>query len=78
MILYNLISSASERLYSHLRITDPNLTFIENKSLDEEKLIGEIDNKISLPVNTIHIESRLLEIRTTGTKSASMAGDSNN
>ncbi len=73
-----IISSTSERRYSHLRITDPNLTFIEKKSLDEKKLIGEIDKKISFPENTMHIESRLLETHTPGTKSTCMVGDSYN
>lgn len=47
-----IISSAPERLYNHLRITDPNLAFIEKRFLDREKLIGEIDKKIPFPENT--------------------------
>ncbi|MBT6048906.1 MAG: hypothetical protein HOG49_19080, partial [Candidatus Scalindua sp.] len=64
--------------YRHLRITDPNLAFIEKGSLDRETLIGEINKKISLPENTRRVVSRLQETHTTGTKSASVVGDSNN
>jgi CheY-like chemotaxis protein len=73
-----IISSAPERLYNHLRITDPNLAFIEKRSLDREKLIGEIDKKISFPENTRRIVSRLPETPAPDTKSASVVGDSNN
>lgn len=73
-----IISSAPERLYNHLRITDPNLAFIEKRFLNREKLIGEINKKISVPENTRRIVSRLPETPTPGTKNASVIGDSNN
>jgi CheY-like chemotaxis protein len=73
-----IISSAPERLYNHLRITDPNLAFIEKSSLDRNKLIGEIDKKISYPEKTRRDVSRLPEAPVPGTKSASVVGDSNN
>ncbi|MGR3294284.1 MAG: response regulator [Candidatus Scalindua sp.] len=73
-----IISSAPERLYNHLRITDPNLAFIEKRSLDGEKLIGEIDKKISFSENARRTVSRLSEAPVPGTKSASVVGDSNN
>jgi hypothetical protein len=74
-----IISSAPERLYNHLRITDPNLAFIEKRFLDREKLIGEIDKKISFPENTMRIVSRLPETPDPGTKSVCVTGaDSNN
>lgn len=63
-----IISSAPERLYRHLRITDPNLAFIEKRFLDREKLIGEIDKKISFPRNTRRIVSRLPETSATGSQ----------
>ncbi len=44
-----IISSVPERRYRHLRMTDPNLSFIDKKSLDGKKLIGEIDKKTSSP-----------------------------
>ncbi len=73
-----IISSAPERLYRHLRITDPNLAFIEKESLDKEALIEEINKKISLPENTRRIVSRLPETPSPCTKSESVIGDSNN
>lgn len=73
-----IISSAPERLYRHLRITDPNLAFIEKGSLDGETLIEEINKKISLPENTRRIVSRLPETLAPGTQSVSVVGDSNN
>jgi len=73
-----IISSAPERLYNHLRITDPNLAFIEKRFLDREILIGEIDKKISFPENTKCIVSRLPETPAPGTKNACVIGDSNN
>ncbi|MHC4321653.1 MAG: response regulator [Planctomycetota bacterium] len=73
-----IISSAPERLYRHLRITDPNLAFIEKRFLDRERLIGEINKKISFPKNTRRIVSRLPETPTPGTKSTCVVGDSNN
>lgn len=73
-----IISSAPERLYNHLRITDPNLAFIEKRFLDREKLIGEIDKKISFPENTRRVVSRLPATSAPGTKSVSVVGDSNN
>ncbi|MBT6228457.1 MAG: hypothetical protein HOI47_17580, partial [Candidatus Scalindua sp.] len=73
-----IISSAPERLYRHLRITDPNLAFIEKRSLDEEKLIGEIDKKISFQENTRRIVSRLPEAQAPDTKSTSVAREFNN
>jgi CheY-like chemotaxis protein len=73
-----IISSAPERRYNHLRIADPNLAFIEKRVLDKERLIGEVDKKISIPENTVHIVSRLPETSAPGTKSASVVGDSNN
>ena len=73
-----IISSAPERLYRHLRITDPNLAFIEKGSLDRETLIGEINKKISLPEDTRRVVSRLPETPTPGTKSTCVVGDSNN
>ena len=73
-----IISSAPERLYNHLRIADPNLAFIEKRSLDEETLIGEIDKKISFQENTRRIVSRLPEAPAPDTKSASVVDNSNN
>jgi CheY-like chemotaxis protein len=73
-----IISSAPERLYNHLRITDPNLAFIEKKFLDEDRLIREISKKISFPENNVNIVSRLPETSAPGTKSASVVSDSNN
>ena len=73
-----IISSAPERLYNHLRITDPNLAFIEKGSLDGEKLIEEIDKKISFSKNNSSAVSRLPEASAPCTKSASTVGDSNN
>jgi len=73
-----IISSAPERLYRHLRITDPNLAFIEKGSLDRETLIEEINKKTSLPENTRRVVSRLPETPTPGTKSASVVDGSNN
>ncbi len=73
-----IISSAPERLYNHLRITDPNLAFIEKSSLDGEKLIGEIDKKITFPEDTMRIVSGSPETPAPDTKSASVVGDSNN
>ena len=73
-----IISSAPERLYNHLRITDPNLAFIEKRSLDGEKLIGEIDKKISFQENAKLIVSRLPEAPAPDTKSASVVDNSNN
>jgi len=73
-----IISSAPERLYRHLRITDPNLAFIDKGLLDKETLIEEINKKISLPENTRRVVSRLTETPTPGTKSAPVVSDSNN
>jgi CheY-like chemotaxis protein len=73
-----IISSAPERLYNHLRITDPNLAFIEKRSLDGEKLIGEIDKKISFQENARLIVSRLPGAPAPDTKSASVVDNSNN
>ena len=73
-----VISSAPERRYNHLRITDPNLAFIEKRSLDGKKLIGEIVKKISFPEDTRHIAPRLPETPAPDTKSVSVFGDSNN
>ncbi len=73
-----IISSASERRYRHLRVTDPNLSFIEKGSLDRETLVEEIDKKISFPENTRRVVSRLPETPVPGTKSVSVVGDSNN
>jgi CheY-like chemotaxis protein len=73
-----IISSAPERLYNHLRITDPNLTFIEKSLLDEEKLIGEIDKKISFSENTRRTVSRLPEAPAQDTESVSVVRESNN
>jgi CheY-like chemotaxis protein len=73
-----IISSAPERLYNHLRIADPNLAFIEKRSLDEETLIGEIDKKISFQENTKRIVSRLPEAPAPDTNNASVVDNSNN
>jgi len=73
-----IISSAPERLYNHLRITDPNLAFIEKRALDREKLIGEIDKKISFQENTRRIVYRLPEAPAPDTKSTSVVENSNN
>ncbi|MBC8555346.1 MAG: response regulator [Candidatus Brocadiales bacterium] len=73
-----IISSVPERLYRHLRITDPNLAFIEKGLLNRETLIGEMDKKISFPENTRRVVSRLSETPTPGTKSASVVDSSNN
>ena len=73
-----IISSAPERLYNHLRITDPNLAFIEKRSLDEETLIREIDKKLSFQESTRRIVSRLPEAPASDTNSASVVDNSNN
>ncbi len=73
-----VISSAPERRYRHLRMTDPNLTFIEKRFLDRVRLIGAVDKKISFPENTRRVESRLPETHTPGTECASVVGDFNN
>jgi CheY-like chemotaxis protein len=43
-----IISSSPERLYSHLRETDPNLIFIEKRHLTRNRLIDEVNRKISV------------------------------
>jgi CheY-like chemotaxis protein len=73
-----IISSVPERRYRHLRVTDPNLAFLEKRSLNGERLIGEIDKKTSFPENTRRVVSRLSETPTPDTKSTSVVGDSNN
>ncbi len=71
-----IISSAPEKRYRHLRITDPNLAFIEKRFLDRVKLIGAVDKKISFPNDTRRIVSSSPETPTPSTKSA--FSDSNN
>ncbi len=56
-----VISSEPERRYRHLRMTDPNLTFIEKRFLDRVKLIGAVDKKTSFPENMRRATSRLPE-----------------
>ncbi len=73
-----IISSAPERLYRHLRVTDPNLSFIEKRLLDGERLVEEIDKKTSFPENTRRVVSRFPNTPSQGTDSASVIGNSIN
>ena len=42
-----IISSSPERLYNHLRKTKPDLIFIEKRHLTRDRLVDEVNNKIS-------------------------------
>lgn len=57
-----IISSSPERLYSHLRNTKPNLIFIEKRHLTSDRLVDEVNNKISVTKKTNRVTFRLPEV----------------
>ncbi len=57
-----IISSSPERLYRHLRESDPSLIFIEKRHLTRDRLIDEVNKKISLIKKTSRVMFRLPEV----------------
>ena len=53
-----IISSSPERRYSHLRKTKPNLIFIEKRHLAGDRLVDEVNNKISVTKKTNRVTFR--------------------
>ncbi len=57
-----IISSSPERLYRHLRETDPSLIFIEKRHLTRDRLVDEVNKKISVIRKTNRVTFRLPEV----------------
>ena len=72
-----IISSSPERLYSHLRETDPSLIFIEKQHLTRDRLIDEVNKKISVIKKTSRVMFRLPEIVVPDAKRVCIVGDFN-
>lgn len=73
-----IISSSPERLYSHLRKTDPSLIFIEKRYLTEERLIEEVNKMLPETKNTISVKFRLPQAAASNSKNVYVVGDFNN
>jgi CheY-like chemotaxis protein len=72
-----IISSALERLYRHLRVTDPNLIFIEKRHLTRDRLIDGVNKKISIIKKTNRVLFRLPEVVVPDAKRVCVVGDFN-
>lgn len=72
-----IISSYPERLYGHLRETDPNLVFIEKRHLTRERLIDEVNKRFSETKNTSRVVFRLPGAVAPDAKSVYLVGDFN-
>ncbi len=72
-----IISSSPERLYSHLRETDPSLIFIEKQHLTRDRLIDEVNKKIYVINKTSRVIFRLPEVVVHDAKKVCVVGDFN-
>ena len=54
-----IISSSPEKRYNHLREIKPKLIFIEKRHLTRERLVDEVNNKISVTRKTNRVTFRL-------------------
>ncbi len=72
-----IISSSLERRYSHLRETDPNLVFIEKRYLTRDRLIDEVNKKLSVIKKTNRVMFRLPEFVVPDAKRVCIVGDFN-
>ncbi len=72
-----IISSSPERRYSHLRKTKPNLIFIEKQHLTSDRLVDEVNNKISVTKKTNRVTFRLPEVVVPDAKRVCVVGDFN-
>jgi hypothetical protein len=72
-----IISSSPERLYCHLRDTDPSLIFIEKRHLTTDRLIDEVNKKISVIKKTNRVMFRLPEVVVPDAKRVCVVGDFN-
>ena len=72
-----IISSSLERPYSYLRETDPSLIFIEKRHLARDRLIDEVNKKISVIKKTNRVMFRLPEVAAHDAKRVCVVGDFN-
>jgi CheY-like chemotaxis protein len=73
-----IISSLPERLYRHLRESDPGLIFIEKQHLTKERLFDEVEEKFLETKKVCRKTFRLPKVAATDAKSVCIVGDFNN